>query len=137
MLVAGLGNVFFGDDGFGVEVARCLAAAPPPPPPRAWWRSECAGWICRARCASRSGCSWPSTWCRGGGRPGTLYLLDGAEASATGGSTDLLLALAAARAARRSAPRVCVVGCEPGVAARAEGPERGRSLARSSRPSRW
>jgi hydrogenase maturation protease len=30
VLVAGVGNVFFGDDGFGVEVARALAAAPPP-----------------------------------------------------------------------------------------------------------
>ena len=29
MLVAGVGNVFFGDDGFGPEVARAIAAAPP------------------------------------------------------------------------------------------------------------
>jgi len=29
-LVAGVGNVFFGDDGFGCEVARRLAAVPPP-----------------------------------------------------------------------------------------------------------
>lgn len=28
-LVAGIGNVFLGDDGFGVEVARRLAEAPP------------------------------------------------------------------------------------------------------------
>lgn len=31
MLVAGIGNVFFGDDGFGVEVARRLASAEMPP----------------------------------------------------------------------------------------------------------
>jgi hydrogenase maturation protease len=30
MLVAGIGNIFLGDDGFGVEVARRLAAAPVP-----------------------------------------------------------------------------------------------------------
>ena len=30
ILVAGIGNIFFGDDGFGVEVARRLAAEPPP-----------------------------------------------------------------------------------------------------------
>lgn len=30
ILVAGIGNVFFGDDGFGVEVVRRLAAAPVP-----------------------------------------------------------------------------------------------------------
>ncbi len=30
MLVAGVGNVFLGDDGFGVEVARRLAAEPLP-----------------------------------------------------------------------------------------------------------
>ncbi|HYE90751.1 MAG TPA: hydrogenase maturation protease [Terriglobales bacterium] len=31
VLVAGIGNVFFGDDGFGVEVARRLAERPRPP----------------------------------------------------------------------------------------------------------
>ncbi|MBN6051663.1 hydrogenase maturation protease [Nonomuraea sp. RK-328] len=31
ILVAGIGNVFFGDDGFGVEVARRLSALPQPP----------------------------------------------------------------------------------------------------------
>ena len=30
-LVAGIGNIFLGDDGFGVEVATRLAAAGPPP----------------------------------------------------------------------------------------------------------
>jgi len=30
VLVAGVGNVFFGDDGFGVEVARRLSARPQP-----------------------------------------------------------------------------------------------------------
>jgi hydrogenase maturation protease len=31
ILIAGIGNVFLGDDGFGVEVARRLAARPLPP----------------------------------------------------------------------------------------------------------
>src|SRR5262245_4707908 len=31
VLVAGIGNIFFGDDGFGVEVARRLAARKLPP----------------------------------------------------------------------------------------------------------
>jgi hydrogenase maturation protease len=31
MLVAGVGNIFFGDDGFGVEVVRQLAGDTPPP----------------------------------------------------------------------------------------------------------
>jgi hydrogenase maturation protease len=30
VLVAGIGNIFLSDDGFGVEVARRLAASPPP-----------------------------------------------------------------------------------------------------------
>ena len=30
MLVAGIGNIFLGDDGFGVEVANRLAAEPMP-----------------------------------------------------------------------------------------------------------
>jgi hydrogenase maturation protease len=30
ILVAGVGNIFFADDGFGVEVARTLASRPPP-----------------------------------------------------------------------------------------------------------
>lgn len=33
MLVACVGNIFLGDDGFGVEVARALAAGPEPLPP--------------------------------------------------------------------------------------------------------
>jgi hypothetical protein len=32
VLVAGIGNLFLGDDGFGPEVVRRLAAAPPPAP---------------------------------------------------------------------------------------------------------
>ena len=31
MLVAGIGNIFLGDDGFGVEVVRRLAGTPRPP----------------------------------------------------------------------------------------------------------
>jgi hydrogenase maturation protease len=31
ILVAGIGNIFFGDDAFGVEVARLLLGAPLPP----------------------------------------------------------------------------------------------------------
>jgi hydrogenase maturation protease len=31
VLVAGIGNIFFGDDGFGSEVARRLSAGPPLP----------------------------------------------------------------------------------------------------------
>lgn len=31
LLVAGIGNIFLGDDGFGVEVAQRFAAAGPPP----------------------------------------------------------------------------------------------------------
>ena len=31
ILIACIGNIFLGDDGFGTEVARRLAAAPLPP----------------------------------------------------------------------------------------------------------
>lgn len=113
MLVAGLGNVFFGDDGFGVEVARCLAGAPLPAAARVVAFGVRGLDLSRALRDPLALLVVVDVATRGG-RPGTLYLLDGAEASATGGgSTDLRLALAAARAARGSAPRVRVVGCEP------------------------
>jgi Ni,Fe-hydrogenase maturation factor len=40
VLVAGVGNIFLGDDGFGVEVVTRLAAAR-----RA--RCRCCAWCCR------------------------------------------------------------------------------------------
>lgn len=114
MLVAGLGNVFFGDDGFGVEVARRLASSPLPAAARvgvfgvrglelAHALREPVQLLLALHIAPR------------GGTPGTLYVIDELEdgRDSSGGSIDLPLALAAARAARGSVPRVRVIGCEP------------------------
>jgi hydrogenase maturation protease len=115
-LVAGVGNLFFGDDGFGVEVARYLSREPPPGAAVADFgiralhlAYELAG-ACSlcivADCVAR------------GGAPGTLYVIDpdlgetaGAVADAHG--MNLGVAFAAARELGGTLPTVLVVGCEP------------------------
>jgi hydrogenase maturation protease len=116
-LVAGVGNVFFGDDGFGVEVARRLA-----------------------RCDLPAGVAVADYGIRGlhlafellvptpllvlvdalprGGAPGSLYVLEPdldalPPAGANAHTMDLPTVLAAVRAMGGQLGRVLVVGCEP------------------------
>lgn len=78
VLVAGLGNVFFGDDGFGVEVAQRLAREPLPVDVAvldvgirtmhlAYELLEATGLLVLVDAAAR------------GGAPGTLYVIDPEE----------------------------------------------------------
>jgi hydrogenase maturation protease len=117
-LVAGIGNVFFGDDGFGCEVARRLRAGGP-----------------------RDGVSVVDFGIRGvhlayeltsgydaaiivdavarGGRAGTLYVIDpeldgGGAPIADAHSIDLGAVFAMARTLGAPPARVVVVGCEAG-----------------------
>ena len=121
-LVAGIGNVFFGDDGFGCEVARRLAARPP-----------------------RDGVTVTDFGIRGlhlayeltsgydaailvdavarGGRAGTLYVIDpevdrapdAAPPPADGHGVDVAAVLATMRALGAPPSRVVVIGCEVGT----------------------
>src|SRR5262249_11136051 len=114
-LIAGVGNVFFSDDAFGVEVARRLATTPPhharvvdfgirtlrlayelPEPVDA-----CVVVDCVAR----------------GGAPGTLYVIE-PEIESTpvhGGAhgMDVAAVFATVRRLGGTMPRTLVLGCEP------------------------
>lgn len=115
-LIAGIGNIFFGDDGFGVEVARRLAVAPPPDSRvgdfgiraihLAFELLDPVELCIVADCMPR------------GGAPGSLYLLepeldavDGSVADAHG--MNLPVVFAAVRDLGGRMPRTFVIGCEP------------------------
>jgi hydrogenase maturation protease len=117
-LVAGVGNVFLGDDGFGVELARLLAAEPLPPEivvrdygvrglHLAFELCEPYDLVVIADATRR------------GGPPGTLYLIEASESSAPRAADahamDVRTVLAMALALGAQLPRVLVLGCEPAV----------------------
>jgi hydrogenase maturation protease len=117
VLVAGIGNVFFGDDGFGVEVARQLAAEPLPEGVAvadygirglhlAYRLLEPIDLLVAVDAAPR------------GGAPGTLYAIEPDLAAAPGEPAEahgmsLPAVFAAAQMMGGALPRVIVVGCEP------------------------
>ena len=118
VLVAGVGNIFFGDDGFGSEVARVLAAEP------------------------ISGAKIEDYGIRGlhlayelvagydraividavprGGTPGTLYVIEpdvsGPAATPDAHRMDLANVFAFVRTIGGDPPPITIVGCEPSAA---------------------
>jgi hydrogenase maturation protease len=125
ILVAGVGNVFFGDDGFGPAVAQRLRTVELPPGVDvrefgirgihlAYELLDGPQLLIVADAVSR------------GGAPGTLYVLepevDGTPGQADAHQMDLGSVFAAVRAMGGSMPRVRIVGCE------AESTEPGMSL---------
>ncbi len=134
VLVVGVGNVFFGDDAFGVEVARQLAPSPPP-------GARVADFGIRAihlayeLLAPVELCIIADCMARGG-EPGTLYVLEpevdelaspgvaGARSSreacaevqaavADAHAMNLPVVFSAVRELGGRLPRTLVVGCEP------------------------
>jgi len=119
ILIAGIGNIFFGDDAFGVEVARSLAKREMPPAVRvidfgirgidlAYSLSE--GWDLVILVDA----------VRRGGKPGTVYLIepegtDNAKPAATvePHALDPWRVLGLARSLGGNMGRVLLVGCEP------------------------
>ncbi len=117
ILIAGVGNIFFGDDGFGVEVARRLSLEPPDGAQvidfgirglhLAYALLEPLDLLLVVDALSR------------GGAPGTVYALepdldsglDATDPDAHGMS--LPSVFASARAMGGVLPRIIVVGCEP------------------------
>ncbi len=117
ILVAGIGNLFFGDDAFGTEVARRLAADPPEGARVADFGIRtihlayellepldlCVVVDCMAR----------------GGAPGTLYVIEPELDDALPGvaadahAMNVPLVLSAVRDLGGALPRTVVVGCEP------------------------
>jgi hydrogenase maturation protease len=118
ILVAGVGNIFRGDDAFGVELARCLLARPQPEGVRvadfgirghdlAYALLDGYDVVILLDATSR------------GNNPGTLSVLelnpDEAMNAASSGahSVDLPGAIRLARSLGGALPRLYLVGCEP------------------------
>ena len=117
ILVAGIGNIFLGDDGFGVEVVRRLAGRPLPGGVEvrdfgirgmdlAYALQEDYGLVVLVDATPR------------GGEPGTVYLIepeieDDGEATLDTHGMDPVKVIKLSRALGASPTRTLVVGCEP------------------------
>jgi len=116
VLVAGVGNIFFGDDGFGVEVARRLAAERLPANVEVV-DAGIAGVHLAFRLLDGYDLVIAVDAVAHGDAPGTVYVLepslDEAPARADAHSVDLPAVFAMVRAMGGTLGRVVVVGCEP------------------------
>jgi hydrogenase maturation protease len=117
VLVAGIGNVFFGDDGFGVEVARRLAAAPLPENVEVV-DAGIAGIHLAYRLLDGYDLFIAVDAVVRGAPPGTVYVLEpcldeGELGRADAHSVDLRGVFSMVRALGGNLGRVIVVGCEP------------------------
>jgi hydrogenase maturation protease len=116
VLVGGIGNVFFGDDAFGVEVVRALASRPCPEGVRIVDFGVRGFDLARALVDGYDLAILVDAT-RRGGPPGTLYLLEpevalGAVAP-DGHSLEPARVLALARTMAERVTPVRIVGCEP------------------------
>jgi hydrogenase maturation protease len=128
ILVACIGNIFLGDDGFGFEVARALAGSALPPAVEI--RDYGIRGLDLAYALLRP---WKAVILvdavARGGSPGTLYLLQPDNAAPAAGraaldphSMDPVSVLAAARSLGPVTAGIYILGCEPqNLAEEAEG----------------
>jgi hydrogenase maturation protease len=142
VLVAGVGNIFPGDDGFGVEVVRRMAARPLPDGVRA------ADFGIRSLHLAYELADHPEATAilvdamARGGAPGTVYVIEPdpagqdavPDAGAHGVTPDGVLALV--RALGGAPGRVLVVGCEPADCEERMGAERSGGRGRGHRHRR-
>jgi len=117
VLVAGAGNVFRGDDGFGVEVVRRLAGTPLPPGVSVQDYGIRALHLTYALLEPLDLLIVVDAVSQGEA-PGTLYLLEPDALGETAEPTDphgmsLTTVFSSARALGGTLPRVLIVGCEP------------------------
>ena len=121
ILVAGIGNVFFGDDGFGVEVVRRLGARPQQDGVQVTDFGIRGLDLAYALADGYDAAILVDAVPRGG-VPGTLYVLEPeAPASAMGALTDThslepTKILAMVRTMGGHLPALRLVGCEPAAA---------------------
>lgn len=118
VLVAGVGNLFFRDDAFGVEVARQLVASPPPDAAVADFGIR-AMHLAYELLTPVELCIVADCMPRGGA-PGTLYVVEpdvagGPRAVGDAHGMSLPAVFAAVRELGGRLPRMLVVGCEPEV----------------------
>ena len=116
VLVAGIGNIFFADDGFGVEVARRLSCEPLPPNVEVV-DVGIAGLHLAYRLLDGYDLVIAVDAVTRGAAPGTLFVvepsLDDGVGRADAHSVDLPSVFAMVRAMGGTLGRVVVVGCEP------------------------
>ncbi|HEY7056857.1 MAG TPA: hydrogenase maturation protease [Vicinamibacterales bacterium] len=121
LLVAGIGNIFLGDDGFGVEVARRLTAESPPEGVDVADFGIRGLHLAYELADGRYDTAILVDAAARGGVPGTVYVI---EADAADAATDAAAAgnghgltpdavLAWLKRLGTPSPRVLVVGCEP------------------------
>jgi hydrogenase maturation protease len=117
VLVAGIGNIFLGDDAFGVEVVHRLAARSLPDGVHVVDFGIRGFDLAQALIASPDSTAVLVDAIPRGGEPGTLYLVeaevDSAEASVEPHGMDPATVLRLVQALGGKPPRVLVVGCEP------------------------
>jgi hydrogenase maturation protease len=134
VLIAGIGNIFLGDDGFGVEVARRLAARPQPDGVRVV-DFGIRGFDLAYALMEGSELAVLMDALPQGGTPGTLYVLEPdpgqqAEEVSAALSThgmDPARVLQLVRALGGACPPLRVVGCEPATFGSEEEPMMGLS----------
>lgn len=117
ILIAGIGNVFLADDGFGVEVARRLAERPQPAGVRVVDFGIRGMDLVYALLEERDACILVDTVARGGA-PGTLYLIEpqideGCLPGLDVHGMDPVKVLALARTLGAPPTRTLLVACEP------------------------
>jgi hydrogenase maturation protease len=124
ILVAGIGNIFQGDDAFGCDVVKVLAARKLPDNVRLF-DYGIRGLDLTYALLDDPDLAILIDATRQGGAPGTLYIIepelhrDGAEGLQNGAflqahSMDPVQVLRAARALGAKPGRILLVGCEPG-----------------------
>jgi|SRR5580693_1736826 hydrogenase maturation protease len=121
LLVAGIGNIFMGDDGFGVEVVRQLAATPLPPDVRVADFGTRGIHLAFELLERPDAMTIMVDATPRGGEPGTVYLIEpdlsklGADsagwADAHAMTPDAVFGLL--RTLGGTPQRVLIVGCEP------------------------
>lgn len=117
ILVACIGNIFFGDDGFGVEVARALAQSKLPPEVRVVDFGIRGLDLTYALLEPWRAVIFVDAMHRDG-RPGTLYLLQPQGANQACASLDPhalnpAQVLAAARSLGTVSAEISIIACEP------------------------
>jgi hydrogenase maturation protease len=136
VLVAGIGNIFFGDDGFGVEVVRRLAQRPLPEGVKVVDFGIRALDLTYALLDGYDMAILVDATSRGRA-PGTLYLIEPEIGDGTGPALpafethgmDAVKVLERARAMGGALPTLRVLGCEPSVLGNLETGEMGLSAA--------
>ncbi len=118
LLVAGIGNIFFGDDGFGPEVARVLAAEPIDGVTIEDYGIR--GLHLAYELVSGYDRAFLIDAVPRGGKPGTLYVLEPemreAGTAPDAHRMDLENVFALVRMIGGDPPPITIVGCEPSAA---------------------